>query len=487
MSRMPAFRTGVLLFAWMAAVVLGHRPGPAAAMDGFHRAVLENLKAPWSGDLDGMVQRGTLRVLVVCNRTNYFIDRFSARGATFEAMEQFERFLNARLKNNHSKISILFIPVARDQLLPFLVNGLGDIAAADLAVTPEGQRLVDFCTPFYSDIRELVVAGPRAPALNHLDNLSGKTIAVRRSGSHHRTLLALNRRLNALDQAPVVIRHLDEYLETETVLEMVADGLFPFAVADDYLAEFWSRIFSGLKVYPHLPLKTNGQIAWAVRKNCPKLKKRVNAFVPQIKKGSLLGNLILKRYFKNSKYVRNSPMTDDAGQFKNTIANLKRYAGNYEFDWLLVAALAYQESRFDQNARSPEGAVGVMQILPSTAAAPPVNISDVHLLEKNIHAGIKYLRYIHDRYFSNAGLDRFNRTLFAFAAYNAGPARVAFLRKKARQMGLDPNVWFQNVEIAAARVIGRETVQYVNNILKYYILYRQARRSENNRFQPPNN
>jgi membrane-bound lytic murein transglycosylase MltF len=150
-----------------------------------------------------------------------------------------------------------------------------------------------------------------------------------------------------------------------------------------------------------------------------------------------------------------------------------KYSRRYGFDWLMVAALAYQESRIDQSARSPQGAVGVMQLLPATAADPNVNIPDIENLENNIHAGVKYLRFLRNYYFEKEPMDEADKTLFTFASYNAGPGRVARLRKGAGEEGLDPNQWFDNVEIEAARRIGRETVQYVNNIVMYYTAYRR--------------
>jgi len=143
----------------------------------------------------------------------------------------------------------------------------------------------------------------------------------------------------------------------------------------------------------------------------------------------------------------------------------------YDFDWLLLAALAYQESTIDQSKRSHVGAIGVMQILPTTASDKNVDIPDIEEIEANIHAGTKYLRFMMNRYFTDPSIDRLNRALLTFASYNAGPARVSKLRKEAKAMNLDPNIWFRNVEIVAAKRIGRETVQYVNNIFKYYIAY----------------
>jgi membrane-bound lytic murein transglycosylase MltF len=157
-------------------------------------------------------------------------------------------------------------------------------------------------------------------------------------------------------------------------------------------------------------------------------------------------------------------------KFAQTIDLFKKYAGQYEFDWLMLAALGYQESRLDQNVRSHVGAIGVMQVMPATGAS--MKVGDIKQIEPNIHAGTKYMRTILDTYFADAKMDGLNRSLFAFASYNAGPSRVAGLRREAEKRGLDPDVWFANVERVAAEKIGRETVQYVSNIYKYYVAYK---------------
>jgi membrane-bound lytic murein transglycosylase MltF len=185
-----------------------------------------------------------------------------------------------------------------------------------------------------------------------------------------------------------------------------------------------------------------------------------------------MGNILFKRYLKSTKWVRNSLSDEEFQRFKDAVQFFKKYAGKYDFDWLVVAALAYQESRIDQSKRSPAGAIGVMQLLPSTAADPNVGIHNIEKIENNIHAGVKYLRFMIDRYYAKEPMDSLNKLLFAFASYNAGPAKVAKLRKEAGEMGLNPNIWFRNVEIVAAKRIGRETVQYVSNIYKYYVAYR---------------
>jgi hypothetical protein len=156
----------------------------------------------------------------------------------------------------------------------------------------------------------------------------------------------------------------------------------------------------------------------------------------------------------------------------NTIV---QYIVRYGFDWLMVMSQAYQESRLDHSARNKSGAIGIMQIKASTAADKNVNIADITNLENNIHAGIKYLRFIRDRYFEPEAMDDLNKTLFSFAAYNAGPSRITRLRKQAASEGLNPDIWFDNVEVIAARRIGIETVQYVSNIYKYWVAYRLSR------------
>jgi membrane-bound lytic murein transglycosylase MltF len=202
----------------------------------------------------------------------------------------------------------------------------------------------------------------------------------------------------------------------------------------------------------------------------------VNAYVKQHKQGTLLGNVLLNRYLKDTRWTRNALEEPDRSRYASMAGIFEKYGERYGFDHLMLAALAYQESGLDQSVRSRAGAIGVMQMLPSTAADKNVGIPDITGLENNIHAGTKYLRFIRDRYFSDPAIDELNRTFFTFAAYNAGPARVRRLREEASQTGLDPNIWFGNVEHIAAKRIGRETVQYVSNIAKYWIAYSMVER-----------
>jgi membrane-bound lytic murein transglycosylase MltF len=433
------------------------------------------LAEQWSGDYDGMVERRVIRVLVVPNKMLYFVDQGRHYGVNVDSFKEFEEFINKKHKTGTLKIDILFLPVQREQLLPALVEGRGDIAAANLTITPQRQERVDFSTPLLIGVKEIVITGPDEKPLERIEDLSGRQLHLRPSSSYFQHVVSLNETFAAKGLAPIEVIEAEEFLEDSDLLEMVNAGLIPAVIVDDHKARFWGQIFENITLYPEIFVNEGGEIAWAFRKNSPKLKVAVNEFVATIKKGTLLGNILFKRYLKENKWARNSLDPKEQKKFQQVVELFQTYADRYQFDWLMTGALAYQESQLDHSKRSQVGAMGIMQLLPTTAADKNVGIPDIEKLESNIHAGHKYLRFLQDRYFSDPGINELNRTLFSFASYNAGPAKIASLRQEAEKQGLDPNVWFQNVEVIAAKRIGRETVQYVSNIYKYYISYKLAR------------
>lgn len=432
----------------------------------------ELLPKAWEGDFDGMVKRRLIRALVTYNRTAYFLDGPRERGITYEALRAFEEHLNKKLDTGTLKLHVVVVPTTRDRLLPDLLAGRGDLIAANLTITPERLEQVDFSVPAYDQVDELIVTGPTGPELATLDDLAGKEVWVRTTSSFHPSLVSLNERLRSAGKAPVEIQPADERLETEDILEMTAAGVLGITVADSHVAQFWSEVLDGLVVHPDLKVRTGGQIGWAFRKGSPKLAAEVNEFIEQNKKGTFLGNVLIKRYLKTNPWVKNPTTEQELARFRELIDYFKRYAGDYDFDWLMMAAQGYQESGLDQSVRSPVGAIGVMQVMPTTATDPAVGIPDIENTEKNIHAGIKYMRYILEHYFPDAKMSDVDKHLFAFASYNAGPNRIARLRKQAAAEGLDPDVWFDSVERVVAREVGRETVTYVSNIYKYYLAYK---------------
>ena len=427
------------------------------------------------GDFDEMIQHRRIRALVTYSKTFYFLDRGRQYGLSYESLKSFEKFVNKKLKTKTLKFHVVFIPVSRDELIPSLLNGLGDIAVANLTITPQRLKQVDFSTPFLTGVKELIVTGPSAPLIKNIDDLAGKEIHVRRSSSYYESLIQLNSSFKKSRKSRMKLIFADEKFEDEDLLEMVNGDLIPMIVMDSHKAKFWKQIFDNITVHQDIYVRTGGEIAWAFRKNSPKLKSVVNEFAKGHKEGTVLGNILFKRYLQNTKYVKNALSEKELKKYQSMVQLFKKYAGEYGFNYLMIGALAYQESGLDQSKRSPSGAVGVMQMLPTTAKDPNINIPDIEKLENNIHAGTKYLRFIIDRYYENEPMDDVNKMLFAFASYNAGPAKINKLRKKASTMGLDPNVWINNVEVAAAKSIGRETVQYVSNIYKYFIAYQMIR------------
>ena len=447
--------------------------GPLSIFDSEDSQIYAALQVPlepWKGDLDGMVERRFVRALVTPNRTQYFLDGAQQKGSTYELLKEFEKEINEKLGNKTIQFHVLIMPTTRDRILADLAEGRGDIAATNLTITPERQAMVDFATPLMA-VDEIIVTGPGVSKPTSLQDLAGKKITVRRSSSYWMSLETLNEELADKGLQKMRLEAADELLETEDILEMVNAGLIDITVADSYLAKFWSQVFEDLEIYPDLAVRQGGQLAWAFRQDSPKLEATLNRFMKDRKKGTLLGNILFKRYFEDTNWVQNPSSREEMQRFEEAVSYFQKYGDEYGFDYLLVAAQAYQESRIDQSVRSKAGAIGVMQLLKSTASDPNVDISEIEELEHNIHAGVKYLRFLSDRYFDDEGIDKRNKGLFAVAAYNAGPSRISKLRQKAAQKGLDPNRWFNNVEVVAAREIGRETVQYVSNIYKYFLAY----------------
>ncbi|MDH3715055.1 MAG: lytic transglycosylase F [Gammaproteobacteria bacterium] len=417
----------------------------------------------------------SISVLVDYSNTNFFIDETGRqRGFEHDLLKGYEKFLNRNVTKASARIFLTFIPMHFENILPALEEGLGDIAAAGLTITEQRQKSVDFAAPYIPRVDEIVVQHRNSPDIESLDDLAGKLVLVLARSSYAEHLKELNRRLGRLGRETIEIVEADTDLETADILELVNSGAVSFTVVDDYVARVWAGVFPDIVLRTELKLNIGGQIAWAVRKDSPTLKASLSMYARQVKKGTLLGNIAFERYFQNTRWIRNPLDPREFRKLEDVADVMKRYSDRFGWDWIAVAAQAYQESQLDQSKVSQSGAVGIMQLLPSTAAQKRIGIDDISTLENNIHAGVKYLVFLRNRYFSDPGIDPADRVDFSWAAYNAGPAKVQRLRKQARERGYDPNKWFGNVEHLAAEVIGRETVDYVANVNKYYVTYKFA-------------
>ncbi|WP_319582688.1 lytic transglycosylase F [uncultured Pseudodesulfovibrio sp.] len=454
---------GVLRTLLLACLIAAALPVPGWG------AELARVQKAWKGDLPEIIEsHRPIRVLVVYNRTNFFMKEGVIRGLEADMMSAYEKHLASVYKKE--LVRLVFVPVAINELIPALLDGRGDIAAAGLTVTEERSRQAAFADPYRTGVNEIVVGGPRSPALATAEDLSGRKASVLPGSSYAEHLADLNARLKKQRKKQVRIVNADPYLATEDLLEMTARGMVPYTVADNFLADLWQKVFPRLHLYQEATVHTDGKLAWAVRKDCPELRKSLSEFAATVRQGTLLGNMFFKRYYENDDFVSDPTTQVAVGKLRPMAKLFQKYAKMYDFDWLKVAAMAYQESRFDMNRKSSAGAVGVMQIKPSTAAGPSVGIQDVYTLDNNIHAGVKYLRYLVDNYFSD--VDPVAKMDFALAAYNAGPNRIIQVRQRAEAMGLNPNRWFGNCEWAAFDLIGRETTSYVAHVQMYYAAYK---------------
>ncbi len=429
-------------------------------------------------DLDGLVKKRHVRVLTTFNKTNFFVSGSRIYGFEYSLLKDYEKSLNMGIGRRELQIVLEFIPVPYDQLIPRLVAGFGDIAAAGLTITPEREKRVAFTNPYLTHVNELVVTNRAIQELKTLEDLSGLNVYVRKSSSYYESLVALNGKLAEAGIPPVHILKVDESLQSEDIFEMVHSGAIPITIADSNLAEIWASVFDNLQVHADLKVRTGSRIAWMVRKDNPKLRESLDKFIRGHRKGTLLGNIYFERYFERNKWIKN-PLTKRTLERQRQHTELfKKYATQYGFDWRLIMALAYQESGLDNSKKSHTGAVGIMQVRPTTAADRNVNIRDVHILENNVHAGVKYLAFLRDRYFQEEMINQRNRIRFSLASYNAGPQKIRKAQRLAQEMELDRYRWFRNVEMATLRTVGQETVQYVSNINKYYVLFKLYEETE---------
>jgi membrane-bound lytic murein transglycosylase MltF len=434
------------------------------------------LKPPpeWTGDFSGMRERQMIRILVPYSKTFFYLDQGHQKGINYEYGKELERWLNKKhpVATADKSWHVVFIPTRRDQLLQGLKDGRGDVATGGLTITESRRNQVDFMTPIAKKVQEVVVTGPGSATPLTIEHLAGIEITVRASSSYYEHLVRLNEQFTKRHLKPIRIVKADEWLEPEDILEMVNAGLIKATVVDHYLAKIWKPLYTKIKIHEAVAINAEGELAWACRKNSPELRSVLDVFMRQHKVGTTFGNIQVTKYLRDNDRVRNATSTEEMRKFKDMVAYFRKFGDNYNFDYLLLMAQGYQESRLNQKAKSHKGAVGVMQLLPSTAADPAIGIMKIDkYADRNIEAGAKYLRLLADNYLDDEEITPVNRLLLAFAAYNAGPGNLRKFRKLAEKSGYDPNVWFQNVEYAAARIVGQETVRYVSNIYKYYLAY----------------
>jgi membrane-bound lytic murein transglycosylase MltF len=425
-----------------------------------------------TGDLDDMRKRRSIRALITINPLYFFYVQGKPAGFTFEAVQELERFINKKYKAGALKVRVKFIPMRPDQLEAALTNGLGDVIAQGVAITPAREQRVSFTIPVQRNVSQIVVTGKDVPIGSGFDDLGDKPIYANPVTIAYDNLKRVSEERQKAGKPPLIIKAADRALLGDDLIEMVNAGLIPAAVVHSGRVGLWAKVLPNIQAQPNMVVTSGVDTGWVVRKNNPELKELLDEFMATHRPGTSFGNTLLRRYLQDTKWVKNSINPEEMKKFVAYVDFFKKYSDQYNFDYLMIAAQGYQESLLDQSKRSPSGAVGIMQVIPKYAAAPPINVKEVGTAEKNIEAGVKMLRNITDTYFNDPAISQVNKTLFTFASYNAGQNRIVRLRKKAAEDGLDPNQWFGNVELEVAKDIGQETVTYVDNIYKYYVAYK---------------
>jgi membrane-bound lytic murein transglycosylase MltF len=472
--RSPLLHTLIIMLAGLVcAVTSGAQPAAPASAPATKMRALPTEARTWTGDFDGMLERRHIRVLVPYSRTLFYNDKGRERGITAETARAFEQFLNKKYAAQLGKrpITLYLVPTTRDELLEDVANGLGDIAAGNLTVTDARKQIVDFAAPpDAKPNREIVLSGPKSAPVATAEALSGKTVHVRWTSSYHDSLVALNQRLAKDGKPAVTLVPVPDELEDGGRREMVNAGLLECIGVDDWKARMGLQALPMLTLNEGAVVREGGLVGWALRKDSPKLTAELNDFYANHLKKLGVANYLRQQHSKRIRALRDAGADADAKRFAELLALFQKYGEKYNFDPLMLAAQGYQESQLNQQAKSHVGAVGVMQIMPATGAE--LKVGDIRVTEANIHAGAKYMDQLMTRYFKDVDFSPANRALFAFASYNAGPGNIARMRKEAEKRGLDPDRWFNNVELVTAEKIGIETTTYVRNIYKYYTSYK---------------
>ncbi|HIF9399236.1 TPA: transglycosylase SLT domain-containing protein [Photobacterium damselae] len=442
---------------------------------------------PYTGDLAVIEKKKVIRVLVSADLGFYYIEDGQPKGIIAELLAHFEQ----QLKKEKRPLHIQIIPVTRDQLIPLLIDGYGDLIVANLTITATREKEVSFSNPVLDNISELIVTNKSHPPITEITQLSGQDFWVRKSSSYYRSLLRVNNQLELQQLAPINIHFIDETIQDYELIEMINVGLINATLLDSHKVKIWLSTMPNIQVNEQFPLRYKGEIGWAVRKDSPKFLALINNYIKTVKSGTLMGNVIYNKYLNQHLWLKKflSPSKiDKAKELSNVFF---KFSTEYDFDYLMMMAQGYQESGLEQNKVSYKGAVGIMQVLPSTARDKAVNISNIYNPTNNIHAGIKYMAYLRKYFFSDESIDYQNQVYLSLAAYNAGPGNISKMRRYAKEQGYNPNIWFKNVEVVTRKHIGKQPVVYVKNINRYFIMYKQLvvlkkeRRGTVKPFHPP--
>lgn len=477
-----------------------HKAPEIAAVDPIDRRANVPMVQPIRRDLPEIRERGTLTVLAPYNSTSYFIYKGEPLGYEYELLQTFAKERNLTLK--------MLVVTDRKSIYSLLNSGEGDIAAGRLVPTPEDEQNVSFTRALYRTEPALVqqagapeTAGKAAeqamkpgPAdeLPEVDiqarlvtkptQLAGQTVTLPQKSPYKRTLVELADSISG----DINVVEMEGEIQDEALAQKVARGEVQFTVMQDNLAQLKEAEFKNLKVRPIVG--RSHSVTWAVRKNSNELLAELNNWIDEKKNGALFDQLYKRYFIDRRKYLERMEseyLTSATGKLCQFDDLLKRYSAELNWDWRLLAAQTFQESRFKPDARSWAGATGLLQLMPTTARQYGVrNALDP---EENIQGAVRFLKWL-DEFWSDQIPDDAERLKFILASYNTGAGHVQDAQRLAKKYGGDPNVWSDvsywllqksTQQYSTDPVVkfgfcrGLEPVNYVSLILERFEHYKQ--------------
>ncbi|MEB0048781.1 MULTISPECIES: transglycosylase SLT domain-containing protein [unclassified Pseudomonas] len=424
-------------------------------------------------DLAAIRSSHVLRVLVNQSRNSSGEVQGQSIGVEYHRLRAFEQYLNSHARDGQ-EITLKIIPKAKDQLIGALQRGEGDLVAPGELLDAQSGHAVSSSQPIASNVPLLLVGIKGERRYTHLEQLSGKTLALANGSAAGDAISQINQKLALRKLAPIKVEWVDPSLAVEDVLEMVQGGIFHLTIVEQPIAERWGKILPKLRFDRQVIISEPGEEHWFVRRDASMLRASIDRFLSTYKKPSD-DDVAFLRIYRRLYQVRYPLAKSDRQRLEKLRPVLQKHADAQGMDWLNLAALAFKESALQPGASNGGGPTGLMQITPS--AAQRVGVNNIQNLDANVQASAKYLAMIRRKFFASPKLNERERMAFVLAAYNMGPERVQGMRAEARRRGLNPNQWFFQVERIAMEQVGMGAVSYVNSVNKYYLAFDRERES----------
>lgn len=431
---------------------------------------------PEPSALEKILTRGVLKVSTFYNTTDYYVYRGITRGFHYDLAKDFAGFLGVKLR-------IVEINNDIDTAIARLQQGKYDLLAVSLTQMPERKDKLRFTHPFFQT-DEVLVQNKSSKPIQNMTELDGKEVFIPKSAvSYKKVLQQIQDSLNIR----IYITESNDFSH-EDLLHQVETGEINYTVIDENLAQASSASMKNLDY--SLKLKNDISVSWATKPEAALLTNEINDWLKKIRKSGKL-NYLYKRYFSSHQSVpHNTTKYSLLKQGEISVFDdlLKKESKKLNWDWYLLAALVFNESKFDPQAESEVGAYGLMQIIPETA--DQYKVTDYFQPDSNVYVGVQYLSYL-EKYFSAMPIDSTERIKFVLASYNAGAGHILDAMRLAEKYGKDPHKWEDNVDYYLLHknkpeyyrdslakngyCRGPQTFHYVNRVLETYNNYKNIK------------